>query len=272
MARGTSGAALDRWYRAHGRHDLPWRLTRDRWTVLVSEVMLHQTQVARVLTAWPEFVAQFPTARALADAGPGAAIAAWGRLGYPRRARALYETATIVAHDGWPDDLTSLPGVGPYTAGALAALTDDVDVPAVDVNIRRVCQRLVGHALTPSAAEDAMQSIAAPLLGRDRLLALMDLGALVCTARSPRCDDCPLRPHCATRGPLAGEGPRRPAAYNGSFRQRRGGVLAALRVGRTRVADLDLEALESLVADGLAERRGAWATLPGVSATPSSSA
>ena len=101
-----------RWYEAHGRHDLPWRQTRDRWAVLVSEVMLQQTQVARGLAVWPEFIGRFPEPQVMADAGAGAVIAAWGRLGYPRRARRLWESSVVIADTGWPEVLTELPGVG----------------------------------------------------------------------------------------------------------------------------------------------------------------
>ena len=145
---------LDAWYRAHGRHDLPWRATRDRWAVLVSETMLHQTQVSRVAAVYDEFLARFPTPAAMAEAGPGAVITAWGRLGYPRRARRLWEASVVIAADGWPDDLTALPGVGRYTAGAVAAQADGVDVPALDVNVRRVVERVRGapahHRRTPN--------------------------------------------------------------------------------------------------------------------------
>ena len=119
------------WYARHGRHDLAWRRTRDRWPVLVSEVMLHQTQVPRVAAAWPRFFGLFPSPAAMADAGPGAVIQAWGTLGYPRRARRLWEAAGVIAAHGWPDDLTSLPGVGRYTARAVSAQCDDIDLPAV---------------------------------------------------------------------------------------------------------------------------------------------
>jgi len=141
-------ASLRSWYVRHGRHDLPWRATRDRWLVLMSEVMLHQTQVARVEAAWPAFVAAFPTPAAMAAAGPAAVIRAWGRLGYPRRARRLYEAAAVVARDGWPDDLRHLPGVGRYTAAAVRAQADDTDIPAVEVNVRRVVERCTGRALS----------------------------------------------------------------------------------------------------------------------------
>jgi A/G-specific adenine glycosylase len=259
----TRPASLAGWYRDHGRHDLAWRAARDRWPVLVSEVMLQQTQVPRVTDAWPGFIAEFPTPAAMADAGPGAVITAWGRLGYPRRARRLWEASTMIAARGWPADLTDLPGVGRYTAGAILAQADDADVPAVEVNIRRVVERCVGDALTEREAEAAMLELGAPLRGRDRLLALMDVGAVLCRPRDPRCSDCPMWTRCASRGPRDGEVRSRQASFAGSFRQRRGLVMARLRQGgAVPVQELDAEALASLVADGLAVVRGTSATLP----------
>lgn len=257
-------SALARWYVDHGRHELPWRATRDRWAVLVSEVMLAQTQVPRVIPAWQAFMTEFPTAEALATAGCDAALRAWGRLGYPRRAHRLWEAAVVIARDGWPDDDIQLPGVGRYTAGALRAQVDDAhDAVGVDVNIRRVVQRVEGRVLGPADAESAATRIAAPLRGRDRLLALMDLGATVCTPRSPRCAQCPLHRRCATKGRLDGEAPRRQARYEGSHRQRRGQVLARLRAeDRVAIAELDADALAALVADGLAAIDGTTASLP----------
>ncbi len=184
-------------------------------------------------------MARFPTPAATTAAGPAAVIRAWGRLGYPRRARRLYDAAVVIARDGWPDDLRTLPGVGRYTAAAILAQADDRDVPAVDVNIRRVVQRVDGRVLTDRDAEAAMVRIGAPLRGRDRLLALMDVGALLCRPRDPRCAQCPLRPRCATRGPLEGEVRTRQAPFIGSFRERRGQVMAALRTGPVPVAALD---------------------------------
>ncbi len=250
------------WYEANGRHALPWRATRDRWAVLVSEVMLHQTQVPRVEASWATFLERFPTPEAMAAAGPGAVIEAWGRLGYPRRARRLWECAAHIATDGWPDDLTSLPGVGRYTANAVLAQAEDVDLPAIEVNIRRVVERVVGRRLTERAAEAAMVEVGAPLRGRDRLLALMDVGARLCRPHTPSCDRCPLGARCATRGPLEGVPARRQAPFEGSFRQSRGVVLARLRGGPTPVALLDAKALRSLVADGLAAVDGDTARLP----------
>jgi A/G-specific adenine glycosylase len=253
---------LGPWYLAHGRHELAWRATRDPWAVLVSEVMLHQTQVARVAVVWPAFMARFPTPEAMATAGPGAVIEAWGRLGYPRRARRLYDSAVRIATNGWPDDLTELPGVGRYTASAVRAQCGDVDLPAVEVNVRRVVERVRGRTLPDREADAAMVEIGAPLRGRDRLLALMDVGALVCRPDAPRCDECPLTERCVAHGPVADERRSRQAPFEGSFRQRRGIVLARLRAGPTPVALLDARALGSLVADGLAARDGDVARLP----------
>jgi len=254
---------LARWYREHGRHDLPWRHTRDRWAVLVSEVMLHQTQVPRVAAVWPAFMQRFPEPTAMADAGPAAVIEAWGRLGYPRRARRLWEAATRIVELGWPDDLATLPGIGRYTAQAVAAQVDDVDVPAVEVNIRRVVERVRGRRLSERAAEAASVQIGRPLRGRDRLLALMDVGATLCRPRDPGCRSCPLRRRCAARGPLPHEAARpKQARFAGSFRERRGVVMARLRIAPVAAADLDADALSSLVADGLAESVGGIARLP----------
>ena len=158
-------------------------------------------------------------------------IEAWGRLGYPRRARRLYDAAVVVRDHGWPDDLTTLPGVGRYTAAAILAQADDADVPAIEVNIRRVAERVSGARLSDRAAEDATVRIGRGLHGRDRLLALMDVGALLCRPRAPRCGECPLRRRCATRGPLPDETRHRQAPFEGSFRQRRGEVMARLRDG-----------------------------------------
>jgi A/G-specific adenine glycosylase len=230
--------------------------------VLVSEVMLHQTQVVRVAAVYEDFVARFPTPTAMAAAGPGAVIAAWGRLGYPRRARRLWEAARAIADAGWPADLSVLPGIGRYTALAVAAQVDDADVVPIEVNVRRVVQRVAGRRLTDREAETHAVRVAGRLRGRDRLLALMDLGATVCTAREPRCSACPVRVRCATRGPLTDEVRGRQPRFEGSFRQRRGVVLAALRAGPSPTTELDPDALASLVSDGLAVVDGTTAHLP----------
>ncbi|HET9769627.1 MAG TPA: A/G-specific adenine glycosylase [Acidimicrobiia bacterium] len=268
-ATGLAEAPIARWYRQHGRHDLPWRGTRDRWAVLVSEVMLQQTQVGRVATVWADFMARFPTPQAMAAATPGEVIAAWGTLGYPRRARRLWEAAVQVTATGWPDDLSELPGVGRYTAEAVAAQVDDADAAAIETNVRRVVERRTGRVLSAREAAATSREAGHPLTGRDRLLALMDIGALLCRPRAPRCPECPLEDGCATAssadpalaGAPLGRRPRQ-AAYEGSFRQRRGRVLASLRAGPHPSADLDAAALASLVEDGLATLDGPFARLP----------
>jgi A/G-specific adenine glycosylase len=226
--------------------------------------MLQQTQVARVAAVYDTFLARFPTPAVTAADGPGAVIHAWGRLGYPRRARRLWEAATVIDAHGWPDDLTDLPGVGRYTARAVRAQADDADLVAVEVNVRRVLQRVEGRRLSDGEAEAVAPRASGRLRGRDRLLALMDVGALLCRPRKPSCAACPLRRRCATRGPLDEEAGSRQPAFAGSFRQRRGVVLAALRdaPGPVPVRHLDPEALASLVDDGLATVHHGCAQLP----------
>jgi A/G-specific adenine glycosylase len=189
-------------------------------------------------------------------------IAAWGRLGYPRRARRLWESAVIISERGWPDDLTTLPGVGRYTAAAIRAQADDADEVAAEVNIRRVAERAAGRRLTAREAEQTARDLARPLTGRDRLLALMDVGALLCKPRDPKCNECPIRQCCTSQGPRDDEKRRSAPKYEGSFRQRRGEVLARLRAGAAETDDLDAKALASLVDDGLAAIEGTIATLP----------
>jgi A/G-specific adenine glycosylase len=232
--------ALLAWYARHGR-DLPWRETRDPYPILVSEVMAQQTQVARVVPRWEEWLARWPTVEALADAPLAEVIRAWQGLGYNRRAVSLHRAATIVAQDGWPDDLTSLPGVGRYTADAVAAFAFGREVLPADVNVRRVVER-TGAPFSPAAGQ-----------------ALMDLGATVCLARVPRCGACPLAHRCPSRGrryePLRRQGP-----LEGSFRQRRARALRAAAAGATAVEDA--EAVESLARDGLVRVAGRRVALP----------
>jgi len=255
-------AELAPWYREHGRHTLPWRASRDRWTVLVSEVMLHQTQVPRVAAVFDAFMAEFPTPAATAAAGPAAVITAWGRLGYPRRALRLWESAARIADRGWPEDLSELPGVGSYTAAAVTAQVDGDDRIGIEVNIRRVCERVRGTRLSDGDAQACAREIGAGLDPRDRLLAIMDLGATVCTARAPSCDRCPIVGACATRGTHTEETKHRQGRFAGSFRQRRGQAMARLREGPVAAADLDGEVLASLLDDGLAEVTRGRAHLP----------
>jgi A/G-specific adenine glycosylase len=246
-------ARLVAWFRAEGE-DLPWRRTRDRYAVLVAEAQLQATQVARVVPYYERWMARWPTAAALAAAPLGDVLAAWHGLGYPRRARNLHAAARRIAAEGWPPDdrLADLPGVGAYTAAAIRCFADGADVLPIDTNVRRVLARRfpAGWPGTPTGA------------GWEVGQALMDLGRLACTARGPRCEDaCPLRAGCpaADAGVVAELTPsgRRQGRYEGSMRQRRGRLLRALAErGRAEVA-ADPEAAESLVADGLARRRGA---------------
>jgi A/G-specific adenine glycosylase len=230
---------LARWYEVHGRHDLPWRATADPWAILVSEVMLQQTQVARVAGRWESFMGRWPTPEACAAAPLELVLREWQGLGYPRRARGLHDTATVVAAEGWPDSeagLRSLPGVGAYTARALLVLAFGAGTaPPQDVNIARVTARA---ALGKEPQEVHQASIEAQLAaGRPRTLspraftyALFDAGALHCRAR-PLCHGCPLAARCASRDRLALAPPerRRPSPrYHGSTRELRGAVLRAM--------------------------------------------
>ncbi len=200
---------LLRWFRRHGR-DLPWRRTRDPYAVLVSEVMLQQTQVARVAEYWPRFLARYPTVAALAAARPAAVRESWDGLGYYRRAENLHRLARLVhARDGGrlPEDpvaLRQLPGVGRYTAGAVASFAFERAEPAVDTNVARVLRRAFHPRARGAAGERRLWQAAANLHTRHGAgawalnQALMELGALVCTARVARCTACPVRPLCTT--------------------------------------------------------------------------
>jgi A/G-specific adenine glycosylase len=231
------------WYEANAR-PLPWRQTQDPYAVLVSEMMSQQTQVDRVVPRWERWVERWPTVEALAEASPADVIREWQGLGYNRRALSLHRAAQHVSAHGWPDDLTELPGVGRYTADAVACFALGRDVLPVDVNVRRVQER-TGHVFTAAAAQ-----------------ALMDLGATICLARIPRCDVCPLAEGCPSRGnryePLRKQGP-----FEGSFRQRRAATLRLVADAERPVADLDVAAVESLVRDGLVLVADGSVSLPG---------
>jgi len=221
------------WFSRNGR-DLPWRRTRDPYAVLVSEVMLQQTQVERVIPCYLAWLERWPTAEALAAAPIADVIRAWQGLGYNRRGVNLHRAARRVAAHGWPDDLEELPGVGPYTAAAVSSFAFGRPVLPVDTNIRRVQER-TGHEFSPAAGQ-----------------ALMDLGATVCLARIPRCAVCPLAAGCPSRGrryePL-----RKQSRFEGSFRQRRARTLRLVAAAQQPLAKLDAEAVDSLARDGLVE-------------------
>ncbi len=233
------------------RRDLPWRRTRDPYAILVSEVMLQQTQVVRVVERWERWLERWPTAAALAAATPAEVLAEWVGLGYNRRALRLREACAIVAARGWPGDLTSLPGVGAYTAAALRAFALDEPVVPVDVNVARVFARSGGPMTGP------------PELGH----ALMDLGATICTARRPRCDVCPIAT-CPSRGRVQ-EAPRRTVPARPRFadtdRWVRGRIVASLAAGEP-LPEVEPERLEralgALERDGLVVRDGRGNRLP----------
>ena len=219
------------WYGAVGR-ELPWRRTRDPYAILVSEVMLQQTQVERVVPRYERWLARWPTVDALAAASPAEAIVEWQGLGYNRRAVALHAAAGHVADHGWPDDLTELPGVGPYTAAALRNFAFGEDVLPRDVNVDRV-ERRTRHAFSGAAAQ-----------------ALMDLGATVCLARVARCGVCPLAEPCPSRG-TRDEPARRQSRFEGSFRQRRAAALRLVAEMPRAEGELDADAVVALARDGL---------------------
>jgi A/G-specific adenine glycosylase len=243
----TATAALLAWYAA-GHRDLPWRRTRDPYAILVSEVMLQQTQVARVLERYGPWLERWPTVEALAAAARAEVLAAWVGLGYNRRALRLWEACRIVSEQGWPADLRTLPGIGPYTAAAVGSFAFGRHELAVDVNVRRVLDRF-GAGLEPPPGRSAAFNQAA-----------MELGALVCTARAARCGACPLRDRCPSRG-RAPEPSRRRAAgerFEDSNRWVRGRVVAALAAGNGVPAgiapDRLARAVEGLLEDGLVVR------------------
>ena len=219
------------WFAASAR-DLPWRHTDDPYAILVSEVMLQQTQVDRVRPRYLAWLARWPTTHALATASTADVIREWQGLGYNRRAVNLHRAAQIVAGDGWPDDLTALPGVGPYTAAAVRCFALGEDVLPVDVNVERV-QRRTGGTFSARSAQ-----------------ALMDLGATVCLARIPRCDVCPLAPACPSRG-IREEAARKQGPFEGSFRQRRAAALRLVAQEARPLDALDDRAVRSLERDGL---------------------
>ena len=275
-----AGEAIVDWYATAAR-DLPWRRPGvDPWAVLVSEVMLQQTPVARVEPVWREFVARWPTPASLAAATPADVIRAWGKLGYPRRALRLREAAAAIAerHGGVVPssvaDLEALPGIGTYTARAVACFGYGQVQPVVDTNVRRVVARLVhGRAEAAPARSADLADIAAlapadPARAVRFSVAVMELGALVCVAGTPRCGACPVRDRCTWRlaGSPAYDGPaRRVQRFAGTDRQVRGRLLDVLRAAHDPVPAETLagawddavqrsRCLDSLLTDGLVEQ------------------
>jgi len=228
---GSANARLLEWFATNGR-DLPWRHTRDPYAILVSEVMLQQTQVERVVPRYLAWLERWPTVETLASASPADVIREWQGLGYNRRGLNLHRAARRIAESGWPDDLMELPGVGPYTSAALRCFALGEDVLPEDVNVERV-RRRTGAEFSPRAAQ-----------------ALMDLGATICLARIPRCAACPLAAGCPSRG-SRDEPARKQGPFAGSFRQRRANTLRAVADSPRELETLDDEAVRSLERDGL---------------------
>ncbi len=266
--------------------DLPWRATRDPWAVLVSETMLQQTQVARVVPRYAAFLERFPDVHACAAAPAGDVVTAWAGLGYNRRAVQLHGAACAVVrehHGRFPDDLQALlalPGVGPYTARAVLAFAFERDVAVLDTNVARIVARQLGGRLTPRGAQDAADALVPPGRGWWWNQSMLDLGALVCTKRSPRCERCPVRATCVWQG--AGPDPAIGSAgvgsgqsrFAGSDREGRGRLVAALRSGPVAMRDLPVamgwpddparaeRVAATVLADGLARREQDVLRLP----------
>ena len=230
------------WFAEHGR-DLPWRRTRDPYAILVSEVMLQQTQVERVIPRYLAWLERWPTASALAAASPADVIREWQGLGYNRRGLNLHRAAQRIAVDGWPDDITDIPGVGPYTAAAVGNFALGRDVLPVDTNVSRIEER-TRLSFSPAAGQ-----------------ALMDLGATVCLARIPRCGVCPLSAGCPSRGKRY-EPLRKQSRFEGSFRQRRAQTLRLVAESERALSELDREAVQSLAQDGLVQVEASIVALP----------
>lgn len=242
--------ALLAWGATH-RRNLPWRRTRDPWFVLVSEVMLQQTQVERVLPYYEAFVEHWPTPEHLARAALSEVLAAWQGLGYPRRARNLWRAATVITerhHGEVPvdlNDLLALPGVGPYTARAVQAFAFGIDTGVVDTNVGRILARWTGRRLAPSEAQRLADELVPAGEGWEWNQAMMDLGARVCTKRDPDCGQCPVRPWCCWAGSDAPDPADRSAGvstrqapFEGSDRQARGRLLAVLGTGGIERSDV----------------------------------
>ena len=275
----TDGSALARvrsslltWY-ATDHRDFPWRHTTDPYAVLVSEVMLQQTQASRVAERFPIFMSRFPTARSLAQATEAEVLAAWSGLGYNRRALALRRAAAEVSRGGWPQGIEAirrLPGVGPYTARAVASLAFGQPVGVVDTNVRRWLVRRFG--LGPDAPLRTLQALADALATAGSRAdaatwthATMEFGAAICTARTPRCDACPIAEGCPVRGLATPVPVPRQPSFAGSDRAHRGALLRALtgsrghamtmRAARALLPETVMQrVVDGLVRDGLLHR------------------
>jgi A/G-specific adenine glycosylase len=256
---GFDTAALLDWY-ARVKRPLPWRATRDPYALLVSEVMLQQTQAARVIPYYEAFLARFPDVASLAAAPARDVLVAWSGLGYNRRALALQAAARVVAERGWPDDLTELPGVGPYTAAAVGSFAWDRQEAAVDTNGRRVFERYDGVARGPAALAARARAALPPGQAAGFNQAMMELGATVCRPRRPECGGCPVRAGCASEGRVPAAPPQRAARrerFEATDRWARGRIVAALVAGEPPPALAPARrarAEAGLLRDGLAVR------------------
>ena len=266
--------------------DLPWRRTRNPWHVLVSEVMLQQTSVARVLPKFEAFIDEFPTPHALAEAALGDALRLWSGLGYPRRCRNLQEAARVIVRDfggEFPStlpELQSLPGIGQYTSRAILAFAFEQDVAVVDTNVSRVMSRLEGRALKARELQEMANEFVPQGLGWEWNQVMMDFGARHCTLRSPKCSACPVKKLCEWRGegddpaPLSSGASKPQAKFEGSDRQARGRALKAVADGVGQPCQIvaamgltdDVERahalIEALVNEGLLVRSGQRLILP----------
>ena len=264
--------------------DLPWRRTNDPWRVLVSEVMLQQTSVARVMPKYEVFLEAFPTPAALAQAPLGDALRLWSGLGYPRRCRNLQATA-VVLHEQFDgrmpaslEELLALPGIGQYTARAVLAFAHRIDVAVVDVNVSRVLSRLEGVPMKARALQEFADELIPEGLAWEWNQVMMDFGARHCTVRAPKCDTCPARRECRYKG--VGEDPAQLSAgvskpqarFEGSDRQARGRAIKAVSSGAMNINDVvevmrveeqrALALIASLVNEGLLQRTDVMITLP----------
>lgn len=237
-----------RWWREHQRV-LSWRQSRDPWAILVAEVMSQQTPVARALPRWEEWMARWPTPAACAQAPLAEVLAFWQGMGYPRRARALWESAGIISREGWPERLEDLPGVGEYTAAAVACFAHEEDVLPLDTNVRRVLARRFPSGVMIPPGE-----------GWEHGQAMIEFGQRLCRP-TPVCAECPVAQGCSGAAAIrAGSDPaprpRRQAPYAGSFRQRRGAMLRQALQGERPLVSADPDVAASLIADGLVRRHG----------------
>jgi len=283
-SRRAFNRALIRWHASH-RRELAVRRTADAWAILVAEVMSQQTQIERVGPAWERFIARWPDATSLASAGTQELLRVWAGLGYNRRALALREAARAILRDhggtvpGTVDELERLPGVGPYTARAVAASAFGLPVAPLDVNVRRVVGRVIGGDPPPKRLQAQADELVARRNARGWLDGVMDLAATVCRPRAPRCAECPLRTMCATHAGGAEAAPRgAPGAapalrFPSTNRWLRGRLLATVREAPSgawvdaphELGEHDrgavLAALRGLERDGFVEMRDGRARL-----------